>query len=76
MDRVKQLAKEEAAAAGGAAGGAAAGAAAGAGLLDSPAPAKPPSDLMGRVEDHAARSGMIPGTAMVDAANPNPNPDY
>ena len=63
MSRVKQLAADEAAAAaaaaaGGAAGGAAAGAGAGAGglSLDSPNPTKPLSDLMGRVEAHAAKS--------------------
>lgn len=71
MSRVKQLAADEAAAAaaaaaGGAAGGAAAGAGAGGLSLDSPNPTKPPSDLMGRVEAHAAKSGLIPGTAMVD----------
>ena len=65
LERVKALAKEEAAAAA-AAAGAPAGAPAGAGALDSPAPAKPSSDLMGRVQAHAAKGGLIPGTAMVD----------
>jgi len=65
LERVKALAKEEAAAAA-AAAGAPAGAPAGAGALDSPAPAKPSSDLMERVQAHAAKGGLIPGTAMVD----------
>ena len=61
MSRVKQLAADEAAAAaaaaaGGATGGAAAGAGAGGLSLDSPNPTKPLSDLMGRVEAHAAKS--------------------